>query len=145
MGLACCAGFAVAALAGGDDASRTPHVLGEGNPTVVWDRILPTVVRSDRTTPVTLTVKITNGVPDRVALVFQDSSELALHDDGANGDALAGDGVYSVLVPAARVTANLQVSDVLRKFVAFVDVYVGNTRFVRVNTFSQVWTRRSAR
>lgn len=137
--LLCCTATAAAATIA-DDTATTIGILGEGNPAVVSYRIAPTVVRSDRTTPVTLAVKITGGTPDRAVLTFQDTTELALHDDGINGDATAGDGIYSALVPIARVTGGLQASDVFRKFVGFADVYVGTTRQQRINVFAQVWT-----
>ena len=122
------------------NVSSVADGAGSGNPTVAWQRLTPTVVRSDRTTPILLTVKISGGIPSRIALALPDNTELPLQDNGGGDDAVPGDGIYSVLVPIAYANANLAADDVFRKFVGYIDVYLGNTRVQRANVFSQVWT-----
>jgi len=109
-------------------------------PGIDWTRVLPTVVRSDSTAPVTITAGVSNGIPTAVQFVFPDNSVLPMRDDGTGGDRIAGDGIYTVQISAAAAAGGLQAADVLRKFVGFVDIYQGATRLSRVFVQAQVWT-----
>lgn len=119
---------------GGDD-----RLKGSGSPGVTMVRFYPSVLRFDRTTPFTLTVKIANGVPDRVVFVAQGGAETPMRDDGSQGDALAGDSVYSLQLPAATAVSGLQADDVYRKFIGYVDTYLGSTRVSRYNVHASIW------
>ena len=91
-------------------------------PTVGPVNALPSSIISGVRTPVTVTAKITGATPisGGVNLLQEDGSGNTLgilgvmHDDGLNGDAVAGDGIFTLVVPfnpALQTTAiYLQVS-----------------------------------
>ena len=107
---------------------------------IAWTRTTPTVVRNDQATPVRLAVKIKDGVADAVQFTPLAGAPIPLRDDGAGGDAVAGDGEWTVELAAAPLVGGLTAADVFRRFVGFADLYVGATRTARVNLFVQVWT-----
>ena len=59
-------------------------------------------------------------------------------DNGTSGDATAGDGVYSVLLPVQQILSRRTTDDVFRVDIGFIDVYSGSTRTMRVNGSAQV-------
>ena len=107
---------------------------------IAWTRTTPTVVRVDQAAPVRLTVKIRDGVADAVQFTPLSGAPVALRDDGAGGDAVAGDGEWTGDLAAAPLVGGLTAAEVFRRFVGFADLYVGATRTARVNLFVQVWT-----
>ncbi len=133
------AGLLSFAAWGHSDDGFDERAKGSGTPAVVFARFTPSILRFDRTTPFTLTAKIGNGVADRVVLTQENGSETAMRDDGTQGDAVAGDGVYTVQLPAALAVSGLQADDVYRKFIGYIDAYVGTSRASRYNTFASIW------
>jgi hypothetical protein len=109
-------------------------------PSIAWTRTTPTVVRIDQAAPVRLAVKVTGGTPGAVEFTPLAGPSIALRDDGAGADDVAGDGVWSVDLDAASLVGGLTAADVYRRFVGYADLYVGATRTVRVNLLVQVWT-----
>jgi hypothetical protein len=107
---------------------------------IAWTRTTPTVVRVDQATPVRLVVKIKDGVADAVQFTPLTGAPVALRDDGAGGDAVAGDGEWTVELDAAPLVGGLTAADVFRRFVGFADLYIDGTRAARVNLLVQVWT-----
>jgi hypothetical protein len=98
----------------------------------------PHVIRSDRTDPVVLEAAVTGGpasVQFEYTTVIAPGTLMPMHDDGVAGDAVAGDGVYSVQLTASQVVSGLQADDVFRRFVGF--IWLGATR---VNVFASIWT-----
>ncbi|HEY2431824.1 MAG TPA: choice-of-anchor X domain-containing protein [Vicinamibacterales bacterium] len=105
---------------------------------VAWVRTDPLVLPSTATGTVRFEAAV-SGSPSRVSLALTAGS-IDLHDDGSNGDANAGDGVFTVTVPASTVAAQMQPDDVQRVFVGFLDVFGGATRVLRANVFVDVYT-----
>jgi hypothetical protein len=123
-------------------AAASAHALGQ---TVGFWGFTPMTLHSARApAQVLLEMKITGSV-SRVAIEFQPGqtgpvTSLVLRDDGTGGDRIAGDAVYSVLLPTSAVLTALRPDDVQRVFVGFVDVFNGNTRTGRYNIFIDVYT-----
>lgn len=67
-------------------------------------------------------------------------SEIALRDNGSNGDRVAGDRIYSGRLPAAPIIAARTLDDVNRVFVGFLNVFSDTTRTLRGNLFVDVYT-----
>ena len=89
------------------------------------------------------TVQVT-GPHTRVSLEFNPGQSgspttVNLRDDGLGGDAAAGDGVYSVLLPTAGLVGALRADDVQRVFAGFLDLFNGATRVARANIFADVY------
>src|SRR5262245_30106258 len=71
-----------------------------------------------------------SGQPTRVTLESTNGAILTileLRDDGTNGDRVAGDHAYSVLVPTAPILAVMGDSDVHRVFLGFLNLLAGTT------------------
>ena len=68
-------------------------------------RFTPYVIRADQRTPVLLEVAI-SGAPTTVLLECPQAT-LLMTDNGAGGDVAAGDGVYTVRLDSAQVTAGM--------------------------------------
>jgi len=115
------------------------ETLAQTGINLIYDNFDPMVIPIDRTEPVRYEVKIT-GRPSRVVLQFDNGGELDLRDDGSNDDRLAGDNLYSGLVPASEITGRLQPDDVFRVFVGFVAAFQGQDQLFRGNVFSEVIT-----
>jgi hypothetical protein len=84
-----------------------------------------------------------SGQPTRVTLELGNGATptvLELRDDGTNGDRVAGDKAYSVLVPTAPLLAAMVDSDVHRVFVGFLNLAAGTTTVFRGNIFVDVYT-----
>lgn len=101
----------------------------------------PLVIPLDFEGTVRFTAKIL-GSPSRAVLELdQDpASEVELHDDGADSDERARDGVYSAVLPAQAITSTLQETDVFRPFVGFLKLFKGDTLSAQVNIFAEVTT-----
>jgi hypothetical protein len=123
-------------------AALTTFLLASsaGAASIAWTRTTPTVVRIDQAAPVRLVVKVRDGVADAVEFAPLAGAPVALRDDGAGGDAVAGDGEWTIELAAGPLVGGLTAADVFRRFVGFADLYVGGTRTARVNLFVQVWT-----
>ena len=111
---------------------------------VVYSKFDPNVIRSDRTQPVLFEAKVVGSI-SRVALEYttdpqQVGVELAMRDDGTGGDRVAGDSVYTVTVQASLLTQGLQVNDVFRRFVGFLDVFPLTGNPFQGNVFAEIIT-----
>ena len=98
----------------------------------------PHVIRNDRTEPVIFEATI-SGNPTTVTLEI-DGVEQTMYDDGTHGDPIAGDGTYTITLPAEQVTSRLSESDVFRPFVGFVNLRDGDAIALRFNVFAEIWT-----
>jgi len=105
---------------------------------ILWTRTDPLVVPSTFSGTVRFEAAI-NGSPSRVSLTLLTGS-IDLRDDGSNGDASAGDGVFTGMIPASTIQTLMQPDDVQRVLIGFLDVFNGATRVLRGNTFVDVYT-----
>lgn len=105
---------------------------------IQWFRTDPLVVSSASGGTVRLEAAV-SASPSRVSLALPTGS-VDLHDDGSGGDARAGDGVFTVTIPASAILSVQQPDDVQRVFIGFLDVFSGSTRVLRLNTFVDVYT-----
>ena len=112
-----------------------------GSPQAVYFSFDPLVIPLETEETVRFTAKVL-GSPSRAILELNPdpASEVELHDDGADGDALARDGVYSAVLPAQAITSTLQETDVFRPFVGFLKLFQGDTLSAQVNVFAEVLT-----
>lgn len=103
----------------------SPKALATTTPTIGAMNAMPTMVTLNMPTPVIITAKITDPslIPGSVNLLrigatgTQPTILGVMHDDGQNGDAVAGDGVYTLQVlfnEAAPGQIQLQVSAAFR-------------------------------
>ena len=124
-------------------ASLAFELVGLGASGLVYSAFDPLVVSSGLTGNVLYQVKLT-GSPTRVVLVLNaldgSTSNRALHDDGANGDRVRGDGIFTTSLAASEVVDLLRPDDVFRAEVGFVEVYDGTTLAARGNVFADVLT-----
>jgi hypothetical protein len=81
--------------------------------TVSWNRFDPLVVPSTSTQSGRFEAAV-SGSPTRVALTFDSGASLDLRDDGTGGDTRAGDGVFTVSLPAAMILGALRADAVQR-------------------------------
>lgn len=114
--------------------------LAAAAPAVDWTHVAPGVIRYDTTDPVTLTARVSGGIPTSVLFAAADGSTLTMRDDGGGADAVAGDGIYTTQLTAAQAVSGLLATDVNRKFVGFVDLYQSAVRILRVAALTQVWS-----
>lgn len=102
----------------------------------------PSVLSPGSSAPLLIEAEMT-GAPSRLTIDFNPagttSSEIALRDDGAEGDRVAGDRTYSVRVPVAPILAARTPDDVHRVFIGFLNVFNGDAR-TRYNLFVDVYT-----
>jgi Repeat of unknown function (DUF5648) len=117
-------------LAGGDHAHD--DVAKAGSPVVARLQIAPSVLRSDRTEPVTLTAFVTGGTPTAVEFVDRARVRYPMRPSAALG-------TYSVSLPASIANQGLSTDDVFRKHIGEVELFDG-TLLAKINTFTQVWT-----
>lgn len=68
------------------------------------------------------------------------ATSITLHDDGLDGDAVAGDHVYSAWLPTAPLIAALRPSDNNRVFAGHLDVYNGSLQAMHGNMFVDIVT-----
>src|SRR6185295_1266527 len=93
-------------------------------------------------TPEVLLEATVSGSPTRVALEasWQIGLVLDLHDDGAGGDKIAGDGTYSLRFVPAALLASMRGDDVFRLLIGYVNVFQGQTSVARAFTMAEVYT-----
>lgn len=115
------------------EAKAAPSVA-----TLVNYAFTPNVIPDNATGNVRLSVRMTGPLPSKVQLASQWGVTYDLIDTGANGDLVAGDGVYSALIPVSPILLRRVTSDIYRVFVGFVDVYEGASRSGRYNALAQV-------
>jgi hypothetical protein len=119
------------------------ELVGLGASGLVYNAFDPLVIPSGLTGNVLYQVKLT-GSPTRVVLVLNSpdgtTSNRALRDDGAGGDRVRGDSVYTLSLAASDIVPLLKPDDVSRAEVGFVEVYDGTTLAVRGNVFADVLT-----
>lgn len=77
--------------------------------------------------------------PTRVTLTVG-TSNFDYVNNGTNGDAVAGDNIYTLLYPASAYLAALLPDDAGRPFLGFLDLFEGTTRVLRGNILGQVRT-----
>ncbi len=116
-----------------------PETWAQSGINLIYQNFDPMVIPAERTQPVRYEVKI-SGRPGRVVLQLDSGGEIELRDDGQNGDRLAGDNLFSGLVPASEITDRLQFDDVFRVFVGFVAAFQGQNQLFRGNVFADVIT-----
>ena len=115
------------------EAKAAPSVA-----TLVNYAFTPNVIPDSATGNVRLSVRMTGPLPSKVQLASQWGVTYDLIDAGASGDLVAGDGVYSTLIPVSQILSRRVANDIYRVFVGFVDVYEGATRNARYNALAQV-------
>ena len=101
---------------------------------VSWYRTVPEVVRLDAADPVRIEVAVT-GTPDHAQFIFAPDSvptapgavTYELRDDGRDADQRAGDGVYSVALPAATLLSGASSADANRRLSGFLTLTRGTT------------------
>lgn len=83
----------------------------------------------------------TSGQPTRVTLDLAVGTPrtVDLRDDGANGDRVAGDRIYTVLISSADIVSAMQPDDVHRVFVGYLNLFNGATVAQRLNVFADVY------
>lgn len=114
--------------------------LACGDPTVVYYRFTPMVVPQAGGVSVTLEVKTANA-PSAVSLeLASGGGPVSLVDDGSGVDAAAGDGIYSIALPASDVLYGFAADDVNRNFVGYLRLYQGGTQVGQWNLFVDVLT-----
>ena len=103
----------------------------------------PSVITPGATAPVLVEVELTAPVTS-VTIDFNPAgttnSIITLHDDGADGDRVANDRVYSGRVPVAPILSARTADDVNRVFIGYLNVINGATRIIRGNLFVDVYT-----
>src|SRR5262249_6111777 len=89
---------------------QLPVTVGQ---TLVSLRIQPSVIVPTQTATILLKAQ-TAGTPSRVTFesAFQSGLEVDMKDDGTGGDAVAGDGIYTIALSAAPIVAAMQSDDV---------------------------------
>jgi hypothetical protein len=101
----------------------------------------PLVIPANRGQPVLLQVAV-SGTPTAVRIDpgpgSAESAAILLHDDGANGDKIARDHVYSAQLQPGPILAALRPDDVHRVFLGYLDLFVGTTNVLRLNLFTAV-------
>ena len=80
------------------------------------------------------------GSPSKVTFESsqQPGTEVMMSDNGTEGDAIAGDGIYTISLLSAPVLAALRPDDVNRFFLGYVRTYSGATSTGRYNMFVDV-------
>ncbi len=110
---------------------------------LVYQAFDPMVIPADSTGDVLYTVRV-SGAPTRVVLVMNtpagSTTNLALHDDGAGGDRVRLDGLFTGMLSTRDVVALLHSDDVFRAEVGYVEVYDGTTLAFRGNVFADILT-----
>jgi hypothetical protein len=132
MGLAALLCGALSATAFSGDHAAHDDVAKAGSPVIARLQISPSVLRSDRAEPVTLTAFVTGGTPSAVEFVDRARVRYAMSPGAAPG-------VYSVSLPAAIASGGLLANDVFRKHIGEVELFDG-ALLAKINTFTQVWT-----
>jgi uncharacterized protein (TIGR03437 family) len=86
----------------------------------------PPVLRAGATQTVRLEVKLV-GKPTQIEIELDPTGsgigggkKLPLRDDGAGGDRIAGDNIWTVMLDPSQITPGLQADDVFSRFVGFV-------------------------
>jgi hypothetical protein len=104
----------------------------------------PIVLASGPTAPLRLEVEVT-GDPTSVTVDFSPAgtvqTSIAMRDDGAGGDRIAGDSTFTAELPSAPILAARTADDVNRVFVGFLNIFAGSIRVLRGNLFVDVYSR----
>ncbi|HEU4852763.1 MAG TPA: choice-of-anchor X domain-containing protein [Telluria sp.] len=134
----------LAGCGGGNGATAggpVPVPAGAGGnvrPDVMWDRWTPYVIPHERTEPVLYEVGIVGNTTGAVTLALSNSGgNVALNDDGAGGDRIARDGVWSARIDAATVLARNAPTRVHRPVIGFLKVPGAEADF---NVFAEVFS-----
>ncbi|MCG2584850.1 choice-of-anchor X domain-containing protein [Massilia sp. TS11] len=106
-----------------------------GTPDVSWSRWSPTVVPEDQASPVLFEAALA-GVSGDVVLETL-SGDFALRDDGREGDAVAGDGIWSVRLSPAVVLRQYSAKWVQHPPVG--QLRLGSSA-LRFNVFAEIWS-----
>jgi hypothetical protein len=117
-------------FAGGKDEFHDSPKAGTPTPTRV--QISPSVLRSDRTEPVTLTAYVKDGTPTKVEFVDRARVRYPMSPGVAAG-------TYTVSLPASIANQGLTSEDVFRKYIGQVEFFDGNL-IAQINVITQVWT-----
>src|SRR5436305_2014814 len=107
--------------------------------TLVSLKIQPTAMVPGATSNITLYAQ-TSGGPSRVTFesALQPGVETDMKDDGSGGDLASGDGIYTIVLPAAPFLAAMRADDVYRPFIGYIRPYKGAASQARYNIFAEV-------
>ena len=103
-------------------------------------RFSPSVISGSLSVDVRLIVDLGVSAMSRVELVADWGQIYALRDDGSGADAVAGDGKYTVQIPAAALRARLTDADVFRVKVGTVNAYGATSATFSLPVVAQVHT-----
>ena len=101
----------------------------------------PAVIVPGTTAPLVLEAELTVAAT-RVTVDFSPlgtSLTIEAKDDGTAGDRIAGDRVYTAPLPVANILGAVQVNDVHRVFIGFLNLFNGTTSVFRGNLFVDVF------
>ena len=106
----------------------------------LYSRLTPSVIPENQAADVILEVKV-EGTPTAVKLELQSTgTEVSLRDDGARGDKVAGDGIFTGILKAVDVLANFGPANVNRNFVGHLRLYKGKRLAGKANIFVDIVT-----
>lgn len=110
------------------------------DPTFAWTVFTPRVI--DQSAPVDplFEVKVDGGPPSAVKLLLSAGPDVVLHDDGLNGDKVAGDAIWSVKITSAQALSGYTPDRVQRNIVGFVRAFVGATEKAKSFVIADVLT-----
>lgn len=114
------------------------HKATPTEPTVMNYAFSPNVVSAAATGNIRLSARLAGPLPTSVKFVSAWGTTYDVFDNGGSDDAVAGDGVYSVMLPVAQILSRRTSDDVFRVFSGYLDVYSGSVRLERINVFAQV-------
>jgi len=104
----------------------------------------PSVVTPGTATPVLVEAELSGPAATSVTIDFNPAGTtnavITLRDDGAEGDRVPNDRIYSARLPVAPILAARTLDDVNRVAIGFLNVFNGATRTVRGNLFVDVYT-----
>ncbi len=122
-------------------ALLTPIVTAAqtATPSVLYNRFKPFVILPTRTSPVTFEVKVLNS-PSQVVIALASGSVVSVLDNGSGVDAVAGDGIFSVALPASDVLYDFAPDDLTRNFVGYLRLFQGGTQVSQSNLLIDVLT-----
>lgn len=134
---------ALAGCSGGSGGGPAPVVSGgAGNPPPAGDppfaqreRWTPTVIPETQTEPVLFEVVATGKAS--AATLKIGAEALSLRDDGTGGDKRAGDGIWTVRIPAAKILERNKPQWVNRPYIGALTLEPAPTTY---NVYAEVWT-----
>jgi hypothetical protein len=103
----------------------------------------PQVLPAEGPEPLRLEVEVT-GAPTRVSVDFNPAglppSPIEMRDDGAGDDRVAGDSIFTAMLPSGPIRSARTADDVNRVFIGFLNLFSGASNVFRGNLFAEVYT-----